>query len=149
MPLPDFSPTESLRWDMFLSCQVIRVVCYCSKTYSYKVPERETSYGSGSKRLSPKSSPGTGVRHWLFEDRCTTHLTTVCLQQRVKWKESVSHSVTPDSLRPQGLWPSRLLCPWDSPGKNTGVGGHSLLQDIFLTQGLNPVSCISDGFFTT
>ena len=26
----------------------------------------------------------------------------------------------------------------DSPGKNTGVGGHSLLKEIFLTQGLNP-----------
>ena len=32
----------------------------------------------------------------------------------------------------------RLLCPWDSPGKNTGVGCHCLLQEIFLTQGLNP-----------
>ena len=31
----------------------------------------------------------------------------------------------------------RLLCPWDSPGKNTGVGSHSLLQGIFPTQGLN------------
>ena len=29
------------------------------------------------------------------------------------------------------------LCPWDSPGKNTGVGCHALLQGIFLTQGLN------------
>ena len=34
--------------------------------------------------------------------------------------------------------PTRLLCPWDFPGKNTGVGGHSLLQGIFLTQGSNP-----------
>ena len=32
---------------------------------------------------------------------------------------------------------ARLLCPWDSPGKNTGVGCHALLQGIFLTQGLN------------
>ena len=31
-----------------------------------------------------------------------------------------------------------LLCPWDSPGKNTGVGCHSLLQGIFTTQGSNP-----------
>ena len=30
-----------------------------------------------------------------------------------------------------------LLCPWDFPGKNTGVGCHALLQGIFLTQGLN------------
>ena len=32
----------------------------------------------------------------------------------------------------------RLLCPWNSPGKNTGVGSHSFLQGIFLTLGLDP-----------
>ena len=46
-------------------------------------------------------------------------------------------SVVPDFWRPQGLWPVRLLCPWDPPGKNTGVGCHFLLQGIFLTQGVN------------
>ena len=39
-------------------------------------------------------------------------------------------------------------CPWDSPGKNTGVGCHFLLQGIFPNQGSNPVSSIADGFFT-
>ena len=39
----------------------------------------------------------------------------------------------PCSLRPHGLQPARLLR--DSPGKNTGVGSHSLLQRIFSTQG--------------
>ena len=34
--------------------------------------------------------------------------------------------------------PSRLLCPWDSPGKNTGVGCHTLSEGIFPTQGSNP-----------
>ena len=33
--------------------------------------------------------------------------------------------------------PTGLLCPWDFPGKNTGVGCHFLSQEIFLTQGLN------------
>ena len=33
--------------------------------------------------------------------------------------------------------PTRLLCPWDSPGKNTGVGCHALLQGIFPTQESN------------
>ena len=33
-----------------------------------------------------------------------------------------------DSVRPHGLQPTRLLCPWDSPGKDTGVGCHFLLQ---------------------
>ena len=42
-----------------------------------------------------------------------------------------------DCLRPQGLQPIRPLCPWDSPGKNTGVGCHFLLQGIFSTQGSN------------
>ena len=36
------------------------------------------------------------------------------------------------------VYPTRLLCPWDSPAKNTGVGCHALLQRILLTQGLNP-----------
>ena len=33
---------------------------------------------------------------------------------------------------------TRLPCPWDSPGKNTGVAGHALLQGIFLPKGWNP-----------
>ena len=37
-------------------------------------------------------------------------------------------SVMSDSVRPHGLQPTRLLRPWDSPGKNTGVGCHFLLQ---------------------
>ena len=43
----------------------------------------------------------------------------------------------PTLLRPYGLQPARLLCPWDSPGKNTGAGCHAFLQEIFPTQGLN------------
>ena len=34
--------------------------------------------------------------------------------------------------------PRRFLCPWHSPGKNTGVGSHSLLHGIFPTPGSNP-----------
>ena len=50
-----------------------------------------------------------------------------------------SHSVVSDSLgTPMDSSPPRLLCPWDSPGKNTGVGWHSLPQGILLTQGSNP-----------
>ena len=36
------------------------------------------------------------------------------------------------------LFLNRFLCPWNSPGKNTGMGCHSLLQGIFLTQASNP-----------
>ena len=50
----------------------------------------------------------------------------------------VSHSVTFDSLRLHGQLSARLLCPWNSPDKNTWVGRHFLLQRTFLTQGSNP-----------
>ena len=45
------------------------------------------------------------------------HMTCVCV--------CVSHSVISNSLRPLGLSPTRLLRPWNSPGKNTGIGCHS------------------------
>ena len=44
-----------------------------------------------------------------------------------------SESEVPQSyptLQPHGLWPTRLLRPWDSPGKSTGVGCHFLLQCV-------------------
>ena len=56
------------------------------------------------------------------------------------------------TLRPCGLRSPRLLCPWDSPGKNTEVGCHSpphpprgSSQPKDQTQ----VSCIAGGFFIT
>ena len=51
-----------------------------------------------------------------------------------------------------GSWPTGLLCPWNSPGKNTAVGCHSLLQGIFPTQESNPhLLCLLIGkqFLTT
>ena len=51
----------------------------------------------------------------------------------------ISPSVMSNSLWLHGLEPTRLLCPWNSPDKNTtGVGCHFLLQGIFPTQGSNP-----------
>ena len=47
-------------------------------------------------------------------------------------------SVMSASLRSYGLEPVRLLCPWDPPGKNTGMDCHAHLEWIFPTQGLNP-----------
>ena len=47
--------------------------------------------------------------------------------------ESESHSVVSDSLQPHGLY-----SPWNSPGQNTGMGSHSLLQGIVPNQRSNP-----------
>ena len=76
-----------------------------------------------------------------------THLEQDILECEVKWAKvallrtklvvCVSCSIMFNSLRPHGLQPARLLYPWNSPGKNTGVGCHSFLQRIFPTQGSN------------
>ena len=54
------------------------------------------------------------------------------------------------TLWPHGLQSTRLLCSWNSSGKNTGVGSHSLLQGNFPTwpRGWTSVSCIAGRFFT-
>ena len=49
----------------------------------------------------------------------------------------LSHSVVSNALL-HGLQPTRLLCPCNFPGKNTGVGCHFLLQRVIPTQGSNP-----------
>ena len=56
--------------------------------------------------------------------RSQNHLNQQCVCVRV----CVSHIVMFDFLRPRGLTPARLLCPWNSPGKNIGVDCHFLLQ---------------------
>ena len=65
---------------------------------------------------------------------------------------NVGVGVVADSLGSFGLLPSSLLCPWDFPGKNTGVGCHFLLQGDLPDPGIEPmstVSCIAGRFFTT
>ena len=52
------------------------------------------------------------------------------MHESEKWKWS--RSVVSDSLRPHGLQPTRLLCPWDFPGKSTGVGCHCLLWYVHI-----------------
>ena len=58
-----------------------------------------------------------------------------------------------DSLPPYVLHPARLLCPWDSPGKNTGVGFHALPVGNLPDPWIQPASLIPTvlvaGFFTT
>ena len=74
-------------------------------------------------------------RHLLLQNRSRLYIeeslcVCVCVCAR-------ACSVVSDSLWPHGPQAPRLLCPRDSPGRNTGGGCHSLLQGIFLTQGLN------------
>jgi len=50
------------------------------------------------------------------------------MHESEKWKWS--RSVVSDSSWPYGLQPTRLLCPWDFPGKRTGVGCHCLQTHV-------------------
>ena len=70
------------------------------------------------------SSPGSSI-HGIFQARTREW---VAISSSNAWKWKGSRSVMSDSLWPHRLQPARLLCPWDSPGKNTGVGCHFLLQ---------------------
>ena len=63
------------------------------------------------------------------------HIVCVCVS--VQCAHACTHLVVFDSFcNPMDC--SRLLCPWDFPGKNTGGGCHFLLQGIFPTQASNP-----------
>ena len=66
---------------------------------------------------------------------------SVCVYKyldKIMCSVSVSRSVVSNSLRPHGLYPARLLCPWGFPGKNIRVGCHCFLQGIFLTWESDP-----------
>ena len=79
------------------------------------------------------------------KDRSLTGVTAHQLCTLLFWGGNLSSSSArsatsgpSDSLWPHGLQPARLLCPWDSPGKNIEVGGPALLQGISLTREWNP-----------
>ena len=72
---------------------------------------------------SPPGSPVPGI----LQAR-SLEWVAISFSNAWKWKVKVgSHLVVSDSQRPLGLQPTRLLHPWDFPGKSTGVGCHCLL----------------------
>ena len=72
------------------------------------------------------SLPGSSV-HGIFQAVILEWI-AISFSSAWKWKVKWSHSVVSDSSWPHGLQPTRLLLPWDFPGKSTGVGCHRLLQ---------------------
>ena len=98
------------------------------KPWHRKVESKVQHVVNGEPDSDPDSpSSSVGLAHSKPLDSEASRLTS----------ESISCSAVSDYLRPHGLQPTRRLCPWASPGKNTGVGCRFLLQGIFLTQGLN------------
>ena len=76
---------------------------------------------------SPPGSPIPGI----LQAR-TLEWVAISFSNAWKWKWKGIRSVASDSSWPQGLQPTRLLRPWDLPGKSTGVGCHRLLQEFTL-----------------
>ena len=90
---------------------------------------------------TPKEKEANGMNWLMGIDAYKLSITGTKQKTNVNLLYSTGRracSVASNSLQAHALWPARLLCPWGFPGKNTGVGGHFLLQGIFLTLGLNP-----------
>ena len=112
-----------------------RSVCSEHRTF------RPCTLGSESHSGHILTNAAGGQSHpWrnAEEDLTLGVISHLCQLQPLSLSESVSRSVMSDCLRPHGLSPARLLCPWNSEGRNTGVGCHALLQGIFPSQGSNP-----------
>ena len=86
-----------------------------------------------SKGSHRQRSPHTTRKSSL----CELQLKEACIQPQGP-SAVLSHSSYVWLLQPYGLQPARFLCPCDFPGKNTGMGCHSLLQELVPTQGSNP-----------
>ena len=92
---------------------VVKTCClYCSR------PRFDLNWGTAYQTARPKKQK----QHKLY----------ICIHTHI-----YVASVVSDSWQPRGLQPARLHCPQASPGKNTKVGCHALLQGIFPTQGWN------------
>ena len=87
----------------------------------------EGFFSSGCWDLVPWS--GIELSPPVLETRSLSHWTTNCCCLVDKSRLTLCD--------PMDCNPARHLCPWDFPGKSTGVGGHFLLQGIFPTQGLS------------
>ena len=108
-------PLETLALLCLLSpCSIL------NKPQTYKYPTTALSSRDAAKTLLRKGSPWS---QWVINSAL------LC--------PPVPHGAAFDSTM------LRLLCPWDFPGKNTGVGCHFLLQRIFLIRHQTHVSCIS------
>ena len=107
-------------------------VCVCELLYHVRLFVTPWTVA----RQAPPPMWFSRQEYWRGLPRPSRNNTFVCVLVAQSWWGNVcvweSCSVVSDSL-----WPNGLYSPWNSPGKNTGVGSLSLLQGIFPTQGWN------------
>ena len=97
------------------------VVFHCMNAAAKSLQSCQTLYDPIDG--SPPDSPVPGI----LQAR-TLEWVAISFSNAWKWKVNWSRSVVSNPQRPHGLQPSRLLHPWDFPGKSTGVGCHCLLR---------------------
>ena len=147
-PCSEGAGDEMVKWGSESTCSRAGhcLVAFCRKA------EEQTKIAKAEPGVSGSAFSSLGchcVSSLCVLSVCTVTFTRILRKLQVIYEgESASCSTVSDSLRPHGLEPATLLCAWDSPGKNTGVGCHSLLQRMFLTQESNPVFCIAGRYFT-
>ena len=111
--------TCSNRWGYSLKCSTLTVMAF--------------NVSKGRKEFPEGFSPFFSSLLFLYESHCwlvslrTNYNVCTC-----------TCSIMSDSLWPCGMWPAKLLWPWNFPGKSTGAGCHFLFQGIFPIQESNP-----------
>ena len=108
-----------------------------SSILAWRTPWTEEPGGLQSTDCRECQHAGTGLS-WHAPFPNTSQVSSFLGSSLLCMCVYVSCSVRSDSLRAHGLQPTSFLCPWNSPGKITGVGFHSLLQGIFPPQESNP-----------
>ena len=91
---------------------------------------------TGIKKMWPPAACEAGPSEWWCLDTEVNCL--VSSNTNMKWKVEVLVAQSSLTLCHPMDCSTPGCCPWNSPGKNTGMGCHFLLQRIFSTQGLNP-----------
>ena len=85
--------------------------------------------------------------YWLSPTGASFYVISILLAMTMNHVLCKVTYIMSNSLGSYGLGPTRLLSPWDSLGKDTGVGCHALPQEIFLPQGSNPyLPCLLHGY---
>ena len=102
------------------------------------LPMQRVRIWSLVRELGPHMSSSQKVKTWNGSNIVTSLVKSLKISAQV-----FSHSVVSDSLWPQGLQPISLLCLWNFPGKNTGVGCHSLLRGSSKPRDQTRTSCVS------
>ena len=130
---------------------IIPIMNWEAGTWPHSVTCPGSHTGKGSRTLSSLSLESLGCPLMGAEGHLSIagpmFLLTFSLSDTFMCVKLLHSCLT---LRPCGLQPTRLLCPWDSPGKNSGVGYQALLQGIFPNLGRN--QCLLHWhvrFFTT